>query len=350
MAIDLKDTRTLLGVLEQSFAPTTLFRDTFFPNEITFVTNEVEMEYKKGGRTMSPFVAPRSKGINSQRNGSTIKNYKPPIMKPKRVLDADDISKRSFGENIYSTKTPAQRAAELLAGDLADLLDMNTRRVEWMCAQLLINGSFEVQGYADDGKVAHIDTVSYSDWTQKETLAGSDTWDNVGADIYGDLKFVSQTVSRNSGETPTIAICSYNVENYILKNDWLMKWLAVPTAQNLSLMSIQPRIVSPGVRRIGFIQSLNLELYAYDGVYQDDSGVIQQYLPDNHIVVGVPGRGKQLFGAITQMEKGGFVTFEGTNVPKITSDEESDTQSLSLSSRCVPCPAFADDWYTLKVK
>ena len=47
MAIDLKDTRTLLGVMEQTFTPATLFRDTFFPNEITFVTNEVDMEYKK---------------------------------------------------------------------------------------------------------------------------------------------------------------------------------------------------------------------------------------------------------------------------------------------------------------
>ena len=34
----------------------------------------------------------------------------------------------------------------------------------------------------------------------------------------------------------------------------------------------------------------------------------------------------------------------------VTTDEESDTQTLALSSRCVPCPAFVDDWYTLKVK
>lgn len=349
-SINLNDTRTLLAAVERSYAPSTLFRDTFFPTEISFPTTSVDMEYKKGGRTMSPFVAPRSKGMNTARGGSVMKNYIPPIMRPKRVIDADDIVKRGFGENVYSTKTPAQRAVELMAKDLAELQDMNTRRIEWMCCQTIINGSFEVRGYSDTGKEELIDTVSFPDWTQKETLSGAGTWNNNEVDIYGDMFDISRTITRNSGEVPTIALFSYNVENYILNNNKIMKYLAIPDKNNLSMMSIEPRIKSPGVRRVGYIQSLNLELWAYDGVYQDYDGELKQYLPDDYFIMGVPGRGKQLFGAITQLEKGTWTTYEGKNIPKVSNDEDGDCQKLSLGSRCVPCPDFVDDWYTLKVK
>lgn len=350
MSIDLNNTRTLLAVLEQSYTPSTLFRDTFFPNERTFVTPEVDMEYRKGGREMAPFIVPGTRGVNTARGGFTTKSYKPPMMKPKRIVTADDLNKRAFGENLYSQRTPAQREAEIMAKDLADLTDMNVRRMEWMCAQVLLNGKFDAAGYADDGELTLVDTITFSDWTQKETLSGSDTWDNASADIYGDLKSISQKISRNAGMHPTIAIFPYNVEDYLLKNTDIMKWLTVPNSQNLTLMSLQPRIVSPGVRRIGYIQSLDLELYAYDGIYTDSTGQIQQYIPDDHVIVGVPGRGMQLFGAITQIEGKTYVTYEGKQVPKVTVNEEDDIKSLALSSRGVPCPRFVDDWFTLKVK
>ena len=98
MSINLDDTRTLLGVVERSFKPTKTLVDTFFPEVRTFVTETVEMEYRKGTRKLAPFVVPGTKGVNVSRGGSQLRVYKAPLMKPKRVIEASDLMRRGFGE------------------------------------------------------------------------------------------------------------------------------------------------------------------------------------------------------------------------------------------------------------
>ncbi len=243
---DINTTRTMLEAIERSHKPTTTLVDVFFPNVRTFVTETVEIEYRKGGRRMAPFIVPNTKGVNVSRVGSELRVYKAPLMRPKRVIAVDDVMARGFGEGVYSTKTPEERAVEMRARDLADLQDMIARRQEWMAAQLLINGSYKIEGVADDGVTQKIDN---------------------------------------------------------------------------------------------------------DGVYEDDKGTLQQYIPDDHVVVGIPGCGQRLFGAVTQMESDNQLhTYEGMYIPKITADAENDVSSLALSSRCVVCPRYTDDWAVVKVK
>ena len=350
MAFDFDNTRTLLQAIDRSFKPSTVLCDTFFPNVKTFVTEFVEMEYRKGSRLLAPFVVPGTKGVNVHRNGSEIRTYKATLMKPKRVIEAADVIRRGFGEDVYSTRTPEERAQEMRSRDLGELIDMCARRQEWMAAQLLINGEYEINGYADDGQTAKIDTVAF-DFTNKLTLTGDDAWSNESAAAYDVISEASRTIRRNAGVVPTIAIMSSNVADYLMHNEQLYKWLLIPNRDNLAFLSLQPRLTSPEVMRIGMIQSLNLELYAYDGVYVDDeTGEVTPYIPDNYFILGVPGRGARLFGAISQMEAGGqLVTYAEPYVPKVTIDVENDISSLAISSRCVVCPEWLDDWYTIKV-
>lgn len=349
MAIDLNKTRTLLAAIARSYPPSTLLRDVFFPNDVTFPTEEVDIEYKKGNRAMAPFIASGSGGVNVSRTGTSMKSYKPPKMMPKRPIRIENLNKRGFGEELYSTRTPDQREQELRMRDIAELIDMNTRRIEWMCAQLLVNGSFTAKGYSDDGKTYTEDTFTL-DWTQKDTLTGGDTWDNPGADIYGDMKYISRAVSANANMVPTIALCSFNTGDYVLKNTDIQNYLLRPK-ENLSLMSIAPRIQSPQIVRLAMIESLNLEIFAYNGLYLDDDGQTKQYIPDDYFIMGVPGRGVQLFGAITQMDNDEvYRTYEGKNVPKVWSEVGNDARQIRVASACVPLPESTDDWYTLKVK
>jgi hypothetical protein len=348
--MDLNKTRTLLEAIEQSYKPTSLLLDTFFPNVRVFVTEEVDIDYKKGNRAMAPFVSSGSSGVNMARTGHSTKSYKPPKMMPKRPITIENLNKRGFGEELYSSRTPAQREAEIRANDMVELADMNTRRTEWMAAQLLISGSFTAKGYSDDGSTYVEDTFTL-DWTKHDTLTSTDTWDNVGADIYGDLNTISRSVSADANMVPGIGLCSFKTGDYMLQNTAIMKYLSVPSAQNLSLMSIQPRIISPQVVRLGLIQSLNMEIYAYNGLYLDDDGATKQYIPDDYFIAGVPGRGKQLYGAITQMDADGvYRTYEGRNVPKVWSEIGKDVRQIRMASACVPIPETVDDWYTLKVK
>lgn len=115
MPINIDDTRTLLQAIERTNPPTTTLIDTFFPAVKTFLTNTVDMEYRKGGRRMAPFVVPGSKGVNMSRNGSQIRSYKAPLMRPKRTIEASDIERRGFGEDIYLQHSHPGRTCSRIA-------------------------------------------------------------------------------------------------------------------------------------------------------------------------------------------------------------------------------------------
>ncbi len=352
MPINIDETRTMLAAIERSVKPTTTLIDTFFPDVQTFVTETVDIEYRKGGRKMAPFVVPGTKGVNLARTGSKIRTYKAPMMRPKRPIEISDIMRRGFGEDIYSTRTPEQRAEELRARDLAELIDSCVRRQEWMAAQLLINGSYQVEGYADDGKTVLIDTVTFDEFENKITISGSgNTWDAATAKIYDDIDEASLMIRRAANMTPTVGICATNVVKYLINNEQLYNYMLIPNRENLALLSLQPKLERPDLMRVGYISSLNLTIYAYDGGYENDDGEFTPYIPDDHLIIGVPGRGKRLFGAVTQLEPDrNYYTYEGEYIPKVTADLESDTSTLAVSSRCVVCPEFLDDWAVLKVK
>lgn len=110
MAFDINSTRSLLGVINRAYPPNPLLVNTFFPNAITYSSEYLDVDFKKGGRSMAPFVVPGSQGVNMQRDGFETKSYKAPLMKPKRVLTAEQLQKRLAGESVYSGRTPQQRA------------------------------------------------------------------------------------------------------------------------------------------------------------------------------------------------------------------------------------------------
>lgn len=358
MPINVNDTVTMIQAMERTFTPSSFLLDYFFPNEAEPTPSAyVQMEYRKGGRLLAPFIVSGSKGINMARSDSKMNLYKPPLLGPRRVLSADDLESRGFGETIYSTTTPEQREMIIRAKDLAELQDMITRRKSWMAAQLLVNGKFDVAGYADDGKIAKVDTVSFPEWKQKLILSGTDTWDNAAAKIYDVLSEASLTVQQNAGIVPTIAIAGKNISKYLLNNTQIKDWLMMPRADTFSLLSITPQIQSPNLIRIGYIQSLNLDLYQYSEVFQDTETLdtdgnptLKPYIPDDAVVMAVPKRGKQLYGAVTLVENKQHVTYAAKYVPKYSANEDDNVTALTTYSRVVLCPEFVDDWYTIITK
>ena len=350
MAIDYTSTYELLVAVERMFRPTTLFRDTFFNREVTFASEAVLMDYRKGSRKMAPFVSRNGGSVNVDRTGFTTKQYIPPMMAPSRVTSIGDITRRGFGEPVISSRTPEARDQELAARDIAELMDMNVRRIEWMCVQTMLNGGFTVKGTTGDGKLEIEDSVTFGEFTHKKTLSGDDVWSNANADIYGLLKDTYKTISTDCGLAPSVLITTSKTITYMLKNEDLMKYLLRPSDQ-LKIATFAPRIESEAVTNMGAFMDMNgLQVYAYDAVYEDEAGTLQQYIPDGYVIMACKDIGSQLFGAITQLEQDGeFKTYEGAYVPKVWADMNSDTKKIRLATRCVPKPDCVDDWYTLKV-
>ena len=103
-------TREMLQALEQR-KPIHRFLTNFFPTHNFHVAELLEIDVKKGKRKLAPFVAPRINGEIMEREGFTTHSLRTPKIAPERPMTIDDIVKRGFGENIYSTKTPEERAA-----------------------------------------------------------------------------------------------------------------------------------------------------------------------------------------------------------------------------------------------
>lgn len=350
MTINIYETRTMMRAIEKMMPKQTFLRDTFFPNIQTFVNEKVDVDFRKGKRRMAPFVARNSGGITVSRQGFQTDTWQTPYVAPQRLLTKNDLNNRMIGENIYSTRTPAQRAMELLGRDLVELEDMIVRREEWFCRQVLLYGVVTIKGWIDKfGGTDYVeDTVDYQ-FTNKETLSGADAWDQSTCDMYADLKRIRLAIIQAAGMNPNVGIMAGNVADLFINN------LAVQTLldiRNLTIGTIQPRIQQDGITYIGTIASLGLELYTYDEWFLDDDDVEYPMMPDDYLIMGRTGLGSRLYGAVTQVEEVDkeFHTYEGTRIPKVWTDTNNDMKLVRIASRPLPKPDDVDSWYVLKVK
>lgn len=350
MAIGYRDTVSLIEAVERATPPASFLLDTFFPRiPDTAPTAKIEVQYRKAARRLAPFVVRGAKGINMKRDPVESEVYKPPMMAPRRVLDPDIIAERGFGEGIYSTKTPEQRAADMQAYDLVDLQNDIINRKNKMAADILTTGKCDIMGYADDGKEELIDSVDYG---FDQILTPETTWDKAGATIYSDIKGMSEKIQANAGQIPTAMIIGKNVFDYMLNNDQIMKWLAVPSRENLGIFSFAPKITSPQVNRVGLIQALNLEVYTYGETYMDDDGTQKPFIGDDDVIIGITGRGRQLHGAVTLVNEAGngYDTFAAPYVPYYIGSKDDQTVALAMYSRCILAPECVNDWAVIKAK
>lgn len=350
MAIELRDTVSLMQAMERITPPASFLLDTFFPIvPATAVTTKIAVEYRKRGRQLAPFVVRGAKGASLKDTGSKITIYQPPMMGPSKVVDPEELSERGFGENIYSTTTPAQRAAIKQAEDMVDLQNAIINRKAKMAADILQTGKCDIEGYADDGKTVLIDTIAF-DFDHKVTP--TTTWDKAGATIYSDIKNASELIQEDAGIVPTMMICGKNIADYLLSNDQIMKWMMVPTADNLSLMGFQPQIISPQITHVGRIKSLNLDVYTYAETYTDDAGKSQYFIDPDTAIIAIPGRGSQLHGACTLLNDAGtaYETFVAPYVPYYNGNKDTQVLSFYMYCRCVLAPQFVDDWAVIKAK
>lgn len=347
MPIDMNDTVSLMQAIDKVKQPASFLLDNFF-NQIPPVatTSTIAVEYRKGARRLAPFVVKGAAGVNVSRVSSKIDTYTPPMMAPRRVINPEDISGRGFGETIYSTTTPAQRAERIQARDMVDLQSMIINRKNKMAADILTTGKCIVDGYADDGQLERADEISFDEWDGK--ITPTTHWDDASATIYEELRNTSQTIQEGSGKVPTIAVCGANVPKYLLNNKEIKDWIMVPNRQNLSIVSFQPRITSTQVMHVGTIQSLNLEIYCYQEKYLDDDGQLKPFIGDNDLVMALPGFGRQLHGAVTLVNQNTkqFETYVGQYVPRYSASDSA--VSLTMYSRCVLAPESVDDWAVIK--
>ena len=343
---EITDTHELIGIVERVKAPANYLLETIFPNVVTTTRDVLDVEYIKEGRRLAPFVVRGSRGLNVARTSSRVQMFKPSLIGAKRVIGLEDISRRQFGElPIYSSITPQERAAQLQARDLTDLLRMIQNRKAAMCAELLQTGRIEMRGYADDGRLMDLETLEYD-----FDGAISKDWTATTAKIYDDIRSASDEIQESSGIIPTLLICGKNIENYMKNNKEMREFLFSANANALSWINFRPQYTSPQVRHIGYIASLNLEVVSYLETYTDDEGEIKPFIDADSCILCNPGLGTQMYGAVNYLDNtGSWHSAAAAHVPVYNFSAESQTTSLTVFSRFLPVPQTLNDWKVIKV-
>lgn len=320
------------------------FTRTFFPKPKTHIAEKIEVDVKKGRRRMAPFVSPRRGGKVMTREGFQTNVIHCPKLAPETILTTDDITKRSFGENVYSRDTPKQRRDKLLAQDLNDLQESIERRKEWMSREVIINGGFDAVD-EEEGVDIHVD---YG-FTNKEVLLGAKMWSDPSSDPDAMLLEKRLEILKKSGVTPNMIIGDAETIRMYLKHPAVQKNANI---LNIKDARIEPRIVDKNVTFYGRIASLDMDIYSYDEWFIDDATKEEMpMIPYGTIILASSdGIGTMHYGSVTQVEPDeGFKTYEAEIVPKYTVDDKNDIEMLRETSRPVPAPDDVDSWYVLIV-
>lgn len=346
MPINLFEPRTMMRAIERMAPVNTFFKDTFFRNVQTFPTKTVEADFVKGNRKLAPFVHPKIGGKTVENEGYYTNIFEPALVAPDIVTSADDLMNRLPGESLYSGRTPEERAAERLGQDLAKLDEMITRREEWMCAQALLTGKIPVIG---EGLNYDIDFQ----FTNKETLSGTDLWSNPDSNPMEDIEKWYRKVQISGMVNPDICIMANDVANAFTQHPKVKDVLDV---KNYELAVIKPKQLPNGVTYVGTINKLGLDIYQYNEWYLDDWTNPQQaetkpLIPDGTtILLSTRANYTMAYAAITLIdEDGAFYTVEGPRVPDTWIAKKPTRRFLQVGSKPLPIPHEVDSWYVAKV-
>lgn len=333
--------RTLLAAFETGPLSHTFLRDTFFPAREYPPTNMVEFDFRRGRRKMAPFVAPLVGGKVMERMGYETRFYRAPRIAPVRALRTPDLEARLPGETIYQGRTAADRAADLLAEDSIFLDEAISRREEWMCRALLINGSITVT--ADNGYTNVINFMESSAGTPNNHFIPAVKWDQTGSDPLADLEAARLAVIRDSGISPNVVLFGANAKSAFINNATVAKFL---DSIRYQIATIQPVIKDEAV--VIFGQQAGLQYYSYAEYFEDDAGTLYPMLPPDLVLLASTNTpNKIVYGAYTQLEDAKarrFVTYQASRIPFVYGEEDDGTLFYRLTSCPLPMPVDVLGW------
>lgn len=345
---DIYTPRTL-GKLVRRLPPVrTFFLDTFFRKKKTFATKSVEVDFKKGGRALAPFVHPKIGGKTIPNAGYQTVSYTPVLVAPNKITTVDDLLERSAGENPYSGRKPAERAVEKLAEDLLELKEMTVRRREWMAATAIFTGQIPIIGEG-------LNEVIDFEFTNTETIVtDSLKWDRPTADPLSDLERWHETVQKNGFVNCNICVMAADVAKAFVRNEKVKELLDV---RAYDLAVIKPRQLPNGLTYIGTIHKLGLDIYQYNEWYLDDwtdpeAPEEKPLVPDGALaLMSTAADYSEYYGAITLIPEDGkkFITVEGDMVPQTWVERRPDRRFLQINSKPLTVPHEVNSWFVAHV-
>ncbi len=341
--IDITQSYVLQAITEQIKPESMFFSERYFTTgrEDLFPKDKVLVEYKRAGkRKLARFTALRGGAIPVGRDGYEMAEFSPAYIAESRALTVDDLAMRGFGEPLIAGSTPAQRAIKLLAEDIAELDIRTRRRIEWMCAEVMMNNAITMQEYIDintPGEVKHIQF--YDGSVSEHTYTPQNKWNSADANIIGDVYAMCEMLT-DRGMMPTDLLIGSDVADVFYKNEELRTMLDTTLAINFG--AVNEKITTPGVSELGTFNFRGhvLKVIVVGNKYEDENGKTKSYFPKDAAMVTFPNCGRVAYGAVTLMPYGkdNFETIAKQRVSKLFVDNQHNTRQIELYSRPIAMP------------
>lgn len=338
--IDIFEPRTMLKFVERMSKPNTFLRDTFFKSREYSTTDKVDIDMKKGSRKIAPYVNEKIGGKLVENSGFKTLTFAPPLVAPYKITTAADIMNRSMGEHVYSAKSPDERAAEKLVKDLAELEEMVTRREELMCAQSIFQGKITVKGEGLDYEIDF-------NFTNKETLSGTDKWTDPSSKPLADLKRYQRTVQRRGHVTGDIVIMASDVVDTFINHRDVQDILNL---RHLKVGEVNVEVLPNGVTYVGQIPGVG-KIYEYNEYYLAEDGEMKPMVPEGTVtLLSSAAEFAMAYASITIAKDDELTTYEAERVPDTWIEKNPARQIAQLNSKPLPIPKEVDSWFVAKVQ
>lgn len=341
MGFDIYSTAAQLKALEVIPREYTFLYDTCVGESKAVEDDTAIYDYRKGVKRMSPFVHPGTGGVLMERDGFETRQIGFAEMAPERVITLKDISTRSFGEQVLGSKTPEQRAKELIVRDLKEMAAANQRRREWMVRQVLLTGKLDIFRYTNNGRDK--ETTLIADYNFTNNFTPDNAWNAAGATIDSDMKEIFDLVYEGCGFVDMILMAP-DAANAMLANSDYMKTFDM---RNVDMGKINSRYKGQGVRFIGF-NADGVEMYSISGKFIDDDGTTKPILPSGTVLALGKGLFKMPHGPVTQVENPGvnaqYKTYIKREVPLRYGDIATKAIKTVLTSCPTVVPENVDAW------
>lgn len=295
------DSATLLGVFwadDYMEPPESYWLTNFFPNQVTFDTEEIDFSKISDIRKLAPLVVPTAQGVPIYSAAERLVSVKPAYIKPKDPVTATNVmrKKAGFGElgRGRPSMSPAQRYAALVAAIVKQHRYAIERRWEWMASKAVLDGKVTLKDERYPETVVDFER----DPAHTVVLGAGAKWGDAGVSILDSIFGFRQIVrkAKFGGITNRMTIGS-DVWQVMRHDPEIREFLNTQFKSGADINLKMGMLEGLEVEYVGKIETL--EIWVYSDYYQDPDGSVVPYMSSKDIVLTGPNiRGTRCFGAI----------------------------------------------------
>lgn len=347
MPLDLRASE-LTQQTERTYAVAGLITQLFFAENKNSESKYVELRIVKSGKQSAPYVSPMVGGKVMKREGTEVKVFQPPLLKPKFVTEADAILEQQA--RLYGDGLDAEdRAMAQLDKDEKELKLMVNRAKELQAVKVATEGKFLAKG---DGVEAEFDYGMNAN--NMETLTGSAMWSDSASDPLQDLEDWQDEIFQLTGLAPNAVVMGKGAsasfrKHQKVKDAFDTRHIYVGELKPVPMKDEDGKRLA-GTAYVGYIEALDLHIYKYSDTIKDEDGNGVEVFPSNKILMGATDAGGHFaHGAISDAKELKGEIYIGEMFVKSYWTDDPAFEFLVAQSKPLAIPADVDSFKTVEV-